>query len=513
VERWWCVEKFHSRVITSPPVLPAGTAIGTYRIVKEIGHGAMGTVYLGEHTLLGRSTAIKVLRPLLSTDAEMVKRFFNEARALTRIADPGIVQIFDFGHHTDGNAFIVMELLDGEPMDRRLKRVGRFGPIECLRLLRMICTSLGVAHAKGIVHRDLKPENIFIVDDPAASGGERTKILDFGIAKLSGDESGKLTTRADVLMGTPMYMSPEQCRGGGDVDHRADIYAIGCVMFTMLTRRPPFDGLGSGDLIVAHLNEPPPLASSRVPDLPAILDEILQKCLQKSPARRFQSMAELVRALGSAGETLYGWSAVVSASEPPDSAAASTSSPPLDTQVPAEPGIPSPTLDWNAAALSGRTTLHDVSGEATRSIREPQRGGRTLQRWSVGVVAVTVSIIAAIALVALHSGSDAKLGTARPLDVDRSAPVEPRPSPAIVDTMPAPETPPASVAGNAAVAPAPSSDAGISSAAPESRAKRAAAPPPVRPKPGRTAPGQPSRGGGHDRPEATAAPPHIERTD
>ena len=133
----------------------------------------MGTVYLGEHTLLGRKAAIKVLLPSLSANEEIVKRFFNEARAVTRIADPGIVQIFDFGHHTDGSAFIVMELLEGEPMDKRLKRLGKFGLIECLRLMRMICTSLAAAHAKGIVHRDLKPENIYIVSDPAVTGGER----------------------------------------------------------------------------------------------------------------------------------------------------------------------------------------------------------------------------------------------------------------------------------------------------------------------------------------------------
>ncbi len=158
----------------------------------------------------------------------------------------------------------------------------------------LICTSLEAAHAKGIVHRDLKPDNIFIVSDPAVPGGERAKILDFGIAKLSGDEPGN-QTRTDVLIGTPTYMSPEQCRGGGAIDHRSDIYAIGCVMFTMLTGRPPFDGMGSGDLIAAHLREAPPLASSRIPELPAIIDQILQKCLRKAPAERFQSMSELVR--------------------------------------------------------------------------------------------------------------------------------------------------------------------------------------------------------------------------
>src|SRR4051812_44334761 len=132
-----------------------GTTVGSYRIVRKLGEGGMGTVYVGEHVLLGREVAIKVLLPSLSAQDEIVARFFNEAKAVTRIADPGIVQVFDFGHHTDGSAFIVMELLHGEPMDRRLQRIGSFAPLACLRTIRQICASLVVAHDKGIVHRDL----------------------------------------------------------------------------------------------------------------------------------------------------------------------------------------------------------------------------------------------------------------------------------------------------------------------------------------------------------------------
>ena len=287
----WCWWKRRGASIFAMPAQDA--IIGTYRILRKIGSGGMGTVYLGEHTLLGRKAAIKVLRSSLSADGEIVTRFFNEARAVTLIADPGIVQVFDFGHHTDGRAFIVMELLDGEPMDRRLKRIRKFGLAECLRLVRLICSSLAAAHAKGIIHRDLKPANIFIVADSAVPGGERAKILDFGIAKQAGDEPGKLKTRAGLLMGTPMYMSPEQCRGIGDIDHRSDIYALACVMFTMLTGRPPFGSGAPGELVAAHLREVPPLVSSRVPGLPGVVDQILQRCLEKSPADRFQSMTEL----------------------------------------------------------------------------------------------------------------------------------------------------------------------------------------------------------------------------
>ena len=316
-------------------MISEGATIGAYRVGRKLGEGGMGVVYIREHTLLGRRAAIKVLLPELSANREIVQRFFNEAKAVTQISDPGIVQVFDFGYHADGSAFIVLELLDGESMDHRLLRIGRFSPIDCLRLMRQICTSLHAAHAKGVVHRDLKPENIFIVGDPAVTGGERAKILDFGIAKLSADEPGMMKTRTGMVMGTPVYMSPEQCRGAGEVDHRSDIYSIGCVMMTMLTGRPPFQGQGSGDLIAAHLREPAPYAASRVTGLPPVIDHILQRCLQKAPGDRFGSMMELVEAIGHAEQQLYysmaavegGGSAgyIASGRTPPPSSVASVS--------------------------------------------------------------------------------------------------------------------------------------------------------------------------------------------
>jgi len=164
-----------------------GAVIGNYQLVHKLGEGGMGAVYLGQHTLLGRRAAIKVLLPALSARPDIVNRFFNEARAVTSISDPGIVQVFDFGYHADGSAFIVMEYLEGEALDRRLARLGRLPVVEALRLCRQIASSLAAAHAQGITHRDLKPENIFLVPDGEVASGERSKILDFGIAKLSDD--------------------------------------------------------------------------------------------------------------------------------------------------------------------------------------------------------------------------------------------------------------------------------------------------------------------------------------
>jgi len=274
-----------------------GIRIGTYLVRSPLGHGGMGTVYLAEHALLGRRVALKVLLPSFSRDHDIVRRFFNEARAVASISDPGIVQVFDFGIHSDGCAYIVMELLEGEPLDARLRRHGRLSPLDAVRLIRQAADSLAAVHARGIIHRDLKPENLFAVGDPAVTGGERLKILDFGIAKLTVDDPATSRTRTGLLIGTPIYMSPEQCRCAGDIDARSDIYSLGCVLFALVTGRPPFLDDSSGELIAAHLREPPPSVTELVPAVPRELDDVIQRCLAKRPADRYVSMQALGHAL------------------------------------------------------------------------------------------------------------------------------------------------------------------------------------------------------------------------
>src|SRR3954463_15738918 len=270
--------------------------IGQYRIIRKIGAGGMGLVFLGEHTLLGRRAAIKTLLPMVTANKEIVERFFNEARATSAISDPGVIQIFDFGYHVDGTAYIVMELLEGESLSARLDRLGRLAVGDALRFARQITGSLAAAHTRDIIHRDLKPENIFLVRDSEAQGGERTKIIDFGICKLgTGDP---MLTEVGMMIGTPVYMSPEQCRGSAEVDPRSDVYAFGCLLFHMLAGRPPFVGEASGDLIVAHLEEEPPPPSRFVPEVPAEVDALVKKCMAKDRADRYPSMSELAHELG-----------------------------------------------------------------------------------------------------------------------------------------------------------------------------------------------------------------------
>jgi len=239
-----------------------------------------------------------------------VQRFFNEARAVTAIAAPGIVQVFDSGH-ANGSAYIVMELLEGEAMDARLRRIGRFSPADAVRLMAQIATSLGAAHAKGVVHRDVKPENIFLVRDAEVPGGERPKLVDFGIAKLTtttaaGDGHQSARTRTGVLLGTPLFMSPEQCRGAGKIDHRSDMYSLGCIAYNMLAEKPPFPLEGFGEIIAAHINEPPPSLRARLPGLPIAVESLVMQMLAKSPADRPQTMDALVATIDHLQHTVPG---------------------------------------------------------------------------------------------------------------------------------------------------------------------------------------------------------------
>jgi len=270
--------------------------VGAYKLLHQIGAGGMGAVWLAEHTMLGRRAAVKILHGEYTHRSEIVQRFFNEARAATAISDPGIVQVFDFGEHTDGTAYIVMELLEGQGLDKRVRDHGPMHPADALRIIRQIAKSLGAAHTRGIVHRDLKPENIYLVKDDEVAGGERAKILDFGIAKLQGDNQGWRTNTSQV-MGTPLYMSPEQCRGAGQVDQRTDIYSLGCMLFVLLTGRPPFIAEGSGDLIAMHLREAPPHASQFNVRVPAQVDDLISRCLAKDPGERFLNGTEMANAV------------------------------------------------------------------------------------------------------------------------------------------------------------------------------------------------------------------------
>jgi serine/threonine protein kinase len=273
-----------------------GVTVGSYCITQKVAVGGMGTVYRAEHTLIGKPAAVKVLHPELRGNQEVVQRFFNEAKATTQIKHPGIVEIFDFGYLDSGDGYIVMEFLEGESLARRLETGGKMEEGEAASLMKSVCNALSAAHNKGIIHRDLKPDNIFLCPDPDAPTGERPKLLDFGIAKLNIGLSGPTSaTKTGAVMGTPTYMSPEQCRGTGEVDARSDLYSIGCMFYEMLAGKPPFDNMAAGELIGAHLFIEPvsPRASGVM--ISDAAEALVMQLISKQPAKRVQTSHELAR--------------------------------------------------------------------------------------------------------------------------------------------------------------------------------------------------------------------------
>jgi tRNA A-37 threonylcarbamoyl transferase component Bud32 len=279
--------------------LSEGAMVGNYRVERKIGEGGMGAVYLATHPLLGRKAAIKVLLPEHSRRPDLVTRFFNEAKTTASLHHPALVEVFDFGFLADGAGYLAMDFLEGESLADRLARVARLPADAAGDIARQIAAGVAAAHGQGIVHRDLKPDNVFLVPDPERPGHERVKILDFGIAKLMlpstslGEDLKNLRTSTGMLLGTPLYMAPEQCRGSGQVDHRADIYSVGCILFTLLTGRPPFDLPGVGEVLAAHLHEPVVPPRTLEPSVPPRLEAIVLRSLAKDPDARFQTMAEL----------------------------------------------------------------------------------------------------------------------------------------------------------------------------------------------------------------------------
>ncbi len=273
-----------------------GEVLGSYRLVAELSTGGMGTVYRAQHELLGRSAAIKLLRPELSENDVLVQRFFNEAKAATAIRHPGIVEVYDFGYTEDGRAYFVMEFLEGEPLGARIKRRGHLTEAEAATIARGIAASLRAAHAKGIIHRDLKPDNVFLVPD-GEGAGDRVKVLDFGVAKLTDPSPTNVRhTQTGVLMGTPLYMAPEQARAAAMIDHRADLYSLGCILYELLVGQPPFLGEGAGEIIAMQLFNEPQRPSERVP-VSAEMEAIVMRLLAKEPRERFQEATEVLAAL------------------------------------------------------------------------------------------------------------------------------------------------------------------------------------------------------------------------
>ena len=280
--------------------LVEGTVVGEYQIEGKLGQGGFGAVYKATHPLIGKVVAIKVLAHKFSVDPEMVSRFIAEARAVNQIRNRHIIDIFSFGTLADGRAYYVMEYLEGETLDALIDRDKPLPLGRALPILRAIARALDAAHAKGIAHRDLKPENVFLVADP--DGGAWPKLLDFGIAKLlSAEDEQKHKTRTGIPIGTPFYMSPEQCRGK-DVDHRTDYYAFGVVTYRMLTGVLPFDGDDYMSILIKQINDEPAPPSVLNGDIPPAVDDAIAWLMAKDREQRPSSLIAAMHVMEQAAE-------------------------------------------------------------------------------------------------------------------------------------------------------------------------------------------------------------------
>jgi serine/threonine-protein kinase len=269
--------------------------IGQYRLIKPLGEGGMGAVYLAEHRMLKRPCAIKLIHPDQAGDPHVLARFEREVQMTARLSHWNTVEIFDYGRTDDGTFFYVMEYLPGRSLEDLLDRHGPLPAERVVHLLRQTCQGLREAHSIGLIHRDIKPANVFA----AQRGGlyDVVKLLDFGLVKPVTEAPSARLTQDGGISGTPLFMSPEQARGLDNLDARSDIYSVGAVAYALLTGHPPFDGTNPMEVMIAHVRDEVVKPSERQADVPADLEQVILRCLAKSPEDRFQDVDSLEQAL------------------------------------------------------------------------------------------------------------------------------------------------------------------------------------------------------------------------
>jgi len=470
----YCSTDGQQLAATQDPML--GTEVGRYRIARLLGVGGMGQVYLGVQPAIGSRVAIKVLSNECTRNAELLDRFFAEARAVNLIRHESIVSVIDMAQLPDGRPYIIMEFVEGQTLGE-IVRAGMAPIGGVVQVATEMLSALGAAHALGIVHRDLKPDNVLVTAEGHA------KVLDFGIAKLAPGLSNHLSprTRTGALLGTPAYMAPEQISGAENVDPRTDLYAAGVVLFEAVTGRTPFQGETLYDLMRAHLELAPPSPRALRPELPLALERVILTALEKDPARRFQTAAAMTQALHDAAREL-----------PPDQwrvlsrGGMITGRPSLEHLRHVTPQGRAPTV---AAPPEGAPTARAsvAIGPTTRRDRPPGRTGGMIAIIAIAAVSVGVTLLVVSQrgegeprargpiAVAEQGGAAASASPGDPVSPPPGAPIAPvaprAPTPTTEEAAPsAPAAPPATTPMRGSPPGAP-----LTAPAPRDRASSAAA--------------------------------------
>jgi len=445
------------------PIQPGQVIAGKYRIEEQIGRGSMGTVYRAVHVTLGQRVAIKLISGEHSQSAEIRQRFSVEAKAAAKLRSRHVVQVIDDGETPEGNPYIVLELLEGETLEQRLAREHDVPLSDAVRIVTHVGRALARAHAQGIVHRDLKPANVFLVKSDDDEAGWVAKVLDFGIAKIA-QQAG--TTQAGTVLGTPLFMSPEQVRGASSVDHRADLYSLGMCLFHMVTGEYAHYSPSYSEILVAICTRPLPLIREKAPWLPAPMEGWFQRACAKLPIDRFQSADEMTEAIQAAAggasplskhksvpegriapETLVGFAA-----PPFTTLQLQTGDPALSqTQLLDQPASAEPAIAPVAIAIA-------KDGPAVTGADEWRAPRRRFRPWAIGaglaLLAIS-SLAVTLQLVGRRDSTNPALPAGPPAarSSSSSAPHTDRePAAPLTDTSPALPAPlPAAVEGPAAV--------------------------------------------------------------
>jgi eukaryotic-like serine/threonine-protein kinase len=469
---------------------------GKYRIDEKIDEGGMGCVYRATHVLMEKIVAIKVLHPALAADDKIVARFTREAKAASRISHPHAINVTDFGESENGIVYLVMEYLRGRTLKDIVRDGGPMPLARVTEIVRQVAGALDAAHAEGVIHRDLKSDNIML--EEVAGGGDWAKVLDFGIAKIqqSIHETDPGLTAPNLIIGTPQYMSPEQCSQASDIDARSDIYSFGVILYEMLAGHVPFTGDSPTAIMLKHLQEPPPSILDERRDMPPSVGKVVARALAKRPEDRYQTAGELADALEDAAKD----NAVAALADVPAAAA-------LDTDriiIPTSPNdAPRTTIEEDEATVVSARRGHPATDELPPPVAPPPTSSFNPWRIAVPAIAALVIIFAVVYAVQRRGGSSAGVQPANQpaLKTDPNGqpvqPITPPTGQAERNIVPQPTPTPATVPGQIIEVPG------------TSPANANAAPTPRRGKGGGNQNGQPEVVNGNengDEPEATPTP-------